>query len=384
MNQSRSRPIKAWQRMFVLRSCPPDPFLQEQKWEEEVLSHVQRCPWCLEKVESISDMNQVKQSESVLRRMLAKSSDKAPEPGQIWSINQDLAGWGLKGNYINPPMVLILWNFDDPAPGCRVAQICPEKELAFANDILLPDDQGFAQAWNTYALAVKDLGYFIHAVPQEIVEDVLEEEKKDMESLQQDSTLFFFRSLEMEVSSFFTLKSLDKLLPEESEMEQGLALLYPFQFSSRQEVRESLKRSDPSLEIPADVQNPLLMVALTGMPAEDLALAAETYELPFEVSTRVLSIATDKLILEAGRVRLQTPVKTEQGVVFKGEIKGSFEKPPKMIRAWWVSQAEEILQAEECDLMEDGSLFRILFSEDLDLHKEKGRLVILVLISHGF
>lgn len=379
MNSTTTFTIKAWQRMFVLRSCPPDRDFLDPQQTEQVEAHVRACPWCRKRQETMYDMQDFQQAGDVLREYLARQSSQSPSPGQIWTVSSQLGGWDEQGQYMNPPSVLVLYTFDDPAPGVRVAQVCPEQDLIGERDVLLSSGLGFAQGWNTYALAAEDLEYLIAEVPPKLVEAVLDVEDSEAVPVDENSTLHFFRTLELELGSFFALKSLAKLLPEEDEF----PLTIPFPFDSTQEVRKALQQSHPDILIPVDIQNPILMAAKSRLPADELPLAAESGKTPFEIIAHALHIRTGRLELEPLRVQLQNPAQTAQGIVFGGKLEDLDEEPEALL-AWWEGSAEAIVQAEESEAAGESRMFRISFTKDQAVDPDSGRLIILALVSHGF
>lgn len=383
MNATIQTRIKAWQNMFVLRTCPPGRILWGPQHAERVEAHVRTCPWCRKRKETMSDMQEIQKAGTVLRESLAAQSVQTPVPGQIWTVSSDLGGWDEHGRYLNPPTVLILYPFDDPAPGVRVAQICPEQDLMDGQDILLTSDLGFVQAWNTYALAAEDLEYLLAEVPQELVEAVLEAEEHEAVPEDESSTLGFFRTLELEVGSFVALNSLPKFLLGEAAEEEGGLLALPEPFSDPEHIRKALQYTHSGIQVPVAIQHPLLMAAKSRLPADELPLAAESDKTPFEVTAHALYIQAEGLKLQALRVEVYSPSHTAQGLVFGGTLE-ELDEEPEALLAWWEDRSEAIVQAEESEMAGEGRMFRISFAKDQAVEPDNGHLIILAVIFHGF
>ncbi len=145
-----------------------------------------------------------------------------PIPGQLYSLRQDLAGWGEKGRYYNPPVVLLLACPDTDA--VLVCQTYGDPAFAGPGDVALGAlFTGFAQLWNRYTLLRTDLDTYLGTVDAPILATIDQAGEQDALPLQPGTLLWFFRQMEVETGYFFSRRAVEQLMTAHED--QSLSFL---------------------------------------------------------------------------------------------------------------------------------------------------------------
>ncbi len=188
----------SWQRLFRHRCCPPDHVLFAGE-SERLSAHLEICPWCRDDLET---------AFSLPSGAVASSGDPPPAkpgPGEIRPITEEFGGWGGKGRYFNPPLVLVLNCYEDDR--VEVVQLYDDLGLAGPDDVLLtPDLELFAETWNRFTLERDMLGQCYGAVEPSLLERCRGHYPEP--EIGQGSLVWFFRHLEVECGYHFFRRSL--------------------------------------------------------------------------------------------------------------------------------------------------------------------------------
>jgi len=201
----------AWELAMQKRCCPPDEILFSPDYKKEVEKHIQFCASCKE---VLSDGQPY---ISNFFKQHLKSLPKEPKnkviPGQIWSVKSELAGWGPKNRYYDPPLVLVLKQGEDMDNAVLVSQIYDDVTFFGPGDIPLRENiVGFAESWNFYTLRRTDLERCFGVADDEVAQKVLSERDKDILPIKNTTLLYFFRNLEIEVGYFFSSIAVSSLM----------------------------------------------------------------------------------------------------------------------------------------------------------------------------
>ncbi|MEA3468999.1 MAG: hypothetical protein U9R57_12375 [Thermodesulfobacteriota bacterium] len=188
-----------------MRCCPPDNVLYGEN-TEELQGHLESCASCRE------DLKQMEHYvEAPLFSAKTFSNERrVPEPGELWSLKQELGGWGPKKRYYAPPLVVITEVNKDSV---IVLQSCGDKALAASDDIPFGNDlQGFIQPWNQYSLRLEDLDSCYGAVAETAMQNVAV--PREQQAIEPGSLLWFFRQMEVETGYFFSSRAVARLFAE--------------------------------------------------------------------------------------------------------------------------------------------------------------------------
>lgn len=269
-------PIKeAWRSMYQMRTCPPFSVINNPEHSTMVAEHRKGCPLCLRDDAHPLDA----EAWAALGRQLVGNWPRPgqPEvlPGQIWSLVAAKGGWDERFRHINPPLVLVLELFED-VQGVRVAQIFDQPELSSHGDVALGDHLGFAQAWNTYALDQTDLDLCYGQVDEDTVSAVRQAQESVQADVDEESTLWFFRQLELEVGAFMAMEAMGRLMTRHDRNEVRAA------FADKAAVRAKVLAFDRTIDLP-DASDGLRMVVQASLPRQRMAAATSKGQLPFTV-----------------------------------------------------------------------------------------------------
>ncbi len=192
----------AWQQAWRLRCCPPDRLLVKPP-DNRLREHLEICPWCRAAMEL--PLCPIPEEDACCPAETPLGS------GQLYALDLQLAGWGPKARYYNPPVVLVLSLTD--AHSVFVCQTYGDPDLAGPDDIALGGGfAGFAQPWNCYTLMRQDLGLHLGTVDALVAEMVRRQIDQGRFSPLPGSLLWFFRQMEVETGFFFSSRSVDQLL----------------------------------------------------------------------------------------------------------------------------------------------------------------------------
>lgn len=264
-------PIKeAWRSMYHLRTCPPSNIINNPAEKSQVEQHQRTCPICALTTHESLDPQLWSQFEQLLSESWIKPHEPGIEIGQVWSLTGNKGGWDDHFRHINPPLVLILEIFDD-VRGLHVAQVFDQPELFADGDVDLGPELGFAETWNTYALDQADLHLCFGQVNQEVVELVLTHSQNDFPMVEDQSTIWFFRQLELEVGSRMAMEAMGRLMYRHDQNAIRKTLADP------QDVRNKILAFDASITLP-EANDGLSMLAQAKLPDQHQLMAAASTE----------------------------------------------------------------------------------------------------------
>lgn len=325
--------IPAWQEAYCIRTCPPDKIFFSD--DMKVNEHMRTCPFCRERVrDSGQGWDQLR--DKILDYFPLPEEPDRPAPGQVWTVSEELSDW-QEEKFYNPPQVLIL---KEEKNILQVVQLYGDTALFGPDDILL-GEFGFAETWNTFALAAEDLGVYHGEIEQEKLARTIDRiEKKDFSDINENSTLYQFRLLELEVGSFFSSRSINALLvPSPS---RRIAELLP----APESLKIQLGQKYPQGRI-KDESDSLLMLATFEPPAEKTAMAASSSEGTILVNKvkaglHGISITGEQAWLTACR-------RAEETVFVSGSINSPIPEHHDFL-AWWSTHSGNRIPADEVDL----------------------------------
>jgi len=341
----------AWQTALQVRTCPPDSVFADLS-DQKLQAHLKMCPFCAQRspqVQNFWNDNLSKTKQTQLPNDL--------QPGQIWSIQPHLAGWGPKDRYYQPPLVLVLQKQNNTV---LVVQTYWDKALMGPDDLDL-GSLGFAETWNSYHLQNKDLKRCVGKVNQRQLEHILNKVKQDFQAINPNSVLYFFRQLEIEVGSFFAQKSIEDLLQTDSWKQAKLIELckkkYNLDLSREQDVYYSLSK--------------------VKLPMEDQALAASDQQ--YVEGTYLLDKKDD---LELSKVLMEITYQAidQKQMIIGGKITSKLPLVDN-VYAWWESEQSPPIVAEQRDFEPENQFVRLIFKHNDPQIFQKGKLDFL-LVGH--
>lgn len=348
----------AWKKALMLRGCPPADVLFGAQ-QKHLRAHLDLCPMC--QVHLAMDANEREGWNTLSRSFSPMKLPEPPiKPGQIWRIRRELAGWGPKNRYCNPPLVLLLKLLDKNL--ALVAQVFPGDAFLSDEDVTLPG-LGFAQPWNTYALRLDDLEYF-RGETTEVASVVLKRSQKSFADVAETSHLFLFRTLELEIGAFFARQSLARVLD-----------LTPRQLLGSMtsgDIRRALMSKNQAISLNEDVPA-LLQLAFYAREDTAYGMAASSQR------TRAVNYAVlDPLGMEIRQATITfSSVRYVDGVlILGGRINADFARALEMF-AWWDTQ-ERVIDAATADISDDGLYFNLRFVGLNEREFHFGRLMALL------
>jgi hypothetical protein len=347
--------IHAWKKALILRGCPPDHILFGPM-SPALQAHLDVCPPCREMLDITPDE---RDGWQLMANIVTPKSLPVPlrlEPGQVWRVHPRLSGWGPKYRYSNPPLVLILKRID--AAALLVAQVAPGDDFRTQEDVVLPG-LGFAQPWNFYTLAAKDLHAFRGDVG-ECAAQVLGRSQQSFSHLDEDSFLAMYRNLEIEVGSFCSRQSISSLL------DQGLTGM------TAPEIAVALKRKGLVIEFSQD-QDPCLELARYAPEGTTWGLAAAD-----DNRQPVNYVVLDDVGLEIRQASIVITSRQHEAdtLLLHGEIFADFART-REVHAWWDAEGR-LIMADEGDIADNGRFFMLRFKGVCERDVIVGRLVVLM------
>ena len=189
--------FQAWLNVWNMRCCPPEHTLAGPS-SPELEQHLALCPVCRQQREMLCSF-----PHAVPVQAPAAAMDRGqPAPGQLWSVDTALAGWGPRNRYFAAPVVLVIATADPNT--LSVVQTCGEELLAGPDDVLLDNGlTGFAQPWNRYALKRQQLTFHLGSVTPTCLARLLAAEPHAEPAITPGSLLWFFRQMEVETGCYF-------------------------------------------------------------------------------------------------------------------------------------------------------------------------------------
>lgn len=213
--------ISALSQARKYRTCPPPYIADNPSHNKYLQQHMGICPYCsLQVMEERDNWNNLTRhiQDFFYPPSQPKNHDKVLK-GQLRYIRSDMGKWH-EGYFFNPPLVLVLEYPDDISGHILTAQTYHDIYLAGPEDLILSNDQTsvgdelFVECWNIYTLNIENLGPAIGQVTSDIIEAVRKLEKNAEaypawalmpKPFKNHDTRIYFRELETEVSSIFSL-----------------------------------------------------------------------------------------------------------------------------------------------------------------------------------
>lgn len=366
MNNSKedARITGAWIFAWRMRCCPPDT-APTGELTSELKRHLEICPFCRSEREAPLP-------EIQLDFFADHPAEKRlPRVGELWSVANNLGGWGPKQRYYSPPVVLVTALADQRA--VNVVQTFGDNFLAGPDDLLLDNDiMGFAEPWNRYTLDIKDLGNCLGTVSAAFITRLQETFAQETVAPTPGSLLWFFRQMEVETGWFFAEQSIAGLL-EAKEAVSAPTLLY----ISVDTLLSDLKSLPVTIFDAPRCDRPEDILANT-MPADDLLPLAAA-----DVEPRTISILL--FTAEQGRIRSVKAVTGHVTLQYEQDslllVSGLCEACPGRDCEWmfrWKSRGASLEPLPGQYGVEDG-VFWAVFSTDGLHDPDQGELIVRII-----
>ncbi len=273
----------AWQLAWRLRCCPPDILLSGDPCAE-LEAHLEICPYCR------LDLKHHDPAVPGFPTPAVPANQDQPRVGEIRSLRAETGGWGPKCRYYNPVLVLVTDVVS--ANAVHVCQIYDDSTLAGPDDVALGREYaGFAEPWNCYTLASRDLGPAFGTVSGKTVDKIKVQAHKPM-APRPGSLLWFFRQMEVETGYFFAKKSVEHLLEAEERGHisfQDIPLMYDF----REELLADLRRFP--LVLPDRTDLSFQEILADTMPADELLPLAAAENSPADTTALLFTVDNGKI-----------------------------------------------------------------------------------------
>lgn len=223
------------------RTCPPGMIAGEIKNHMHYHTHLSLCPYCAAgRADDMADWRDIAEKIHGARQKADKETAsgsrraKRMRPGQLRLIKPELTRW-QDGYYYSPPLVMVLDTRSEIEDDIFVAQTYHDTALAGPGDLIVPrkktglgDMDLFVETWNIYTLKASFLGPAlgknlgadaIQAVfEMSRVPDCLPEwAPMPRPFIDDNDPRIFFRKLEIQVGSVFSIPAADALLKEISQ-----------------------------------------------------------------------------------------------------------------------------------------------------------------------
>lgn len=360
----------AWQIALQARGCPPDPILYGETGGE-LSAHLAQCPFCWEMRSSGTGSL----DETGLAREIARHAPahplRAPRPGAVCTISRRLAGWGPKGRYYNPPLVLLLELLPDVPGGARVVPLYDDPRLAGPGDIFLESGL-FAESWNAFAVAVDDLECCRGSVEEERLQEVLSAVGADWGDPPAGTPLEAFRRLEVELAAFLALQALSGLMDHrEFGPIEELEALFPDGAS----LKAALADDYPNVAWPeAPMDAPALLAHARFREAGAAMAAAGDVHM---VGANLVVIRGGNLALQHTLCEIRHFSASEEGLVLGGRVLSPLVERVELF-AQWVREGTPPRDCDRSSIDAAGGFFRIMFRNMTEDRFKSGRLVLLV------
>ena len=222
----------AWRSMYEQRLCPPDAILFAEQPSDELESHLEFCQFCSERLEmSKEERGAWQKLQSVMQQDFAiEVKEQSPKPGQIWSLKQEmLGGWGAGSCYYTVPLVLLLQpEYDGNA--FKVAQLFYSQELVADGDIQVPEESGFAEAWNTYLIHRNHLKSCMGYAGEVVAKKVLLQSSQSSTPVA-NHVIEDFRQLECDVAKVIADRAAVLVSSEQPKPHAGLFEAFAWMFT---------------------------------------------------------------------------------------------------------------------------------------------------------
>lgn len=202
----------AFQNAYQARFCPTSKQLESNPISEQTQKHIACCPACRDYVSMpVEQKDAWRTLMGKLASLIPAEIKATPAPGQMWSLDQNLATWDKRNRFCKPANVLIL-NVQGNA--VRVAQLCGDELMMGEGDVSLGEFNGFAESWNIYTVHINTLERYYGQVEHEVIENVLSKSMEERAFTEEYSIPYFFRQMEIEIGSFVSIPSVFALMDE--------------------------------------------------------------------------------------------------------------------------------------------------------------------------
>jgi hypothetical protein len=319
--------------------------------------HLSACPPCREKAGQQPKNPALQTLATQLANRAPKAVAEEVRQGQLWTLRRELAGWGPKDRYYNPPWVLVVSLGKAISDAVQVTQVYDDRALEGPGDVPLGNEWGgFAEAWNRYTLRRSDLDACWGEVGPEVLYRIQKEEEMGFTALDRNSLLYRFRQLEVEAGYFFASQAAGALLDQvEWAYEDTDALLIDVERVIGREVRIPLWATEQ-----ADFSAALL--------AADLGDWGQVHYADSEEGEAALGRLA---VVEGGRIASLDPVPLritqevcEQGKLFlAGECVGldAFALEEATVSCGWLRPDGQLDPPEQFDLDPEEGFFSAVF-----------------------
>ncbi len=220
------------------RTCPSGMIAGEMKHHMHYHTHLSLCPYCaVGRADDMADWRDIAEKIQGARQQ----TDKAPasgsrrakgmRPGQLRLIKPELARW-QDGYYYSPPLVMVLDTHCEIDDDIFVAQTYHDTALAGPGDLIMPrkktglgDIDLFVETWNIYTLKASflspALGKNLGAATIQAILEMSRNPDRLPEwaflprpFIDDNDPRIYFRNLEIQVGSVFSIPAADALLNE--------------------------------------------------------------------------------------------------------------------------------------------------------------------------
>lgn len=268
------------------RTCPPYDILMAGG--PAVEAHLRHCDRCRDLADADGE------SYAALKALSAKASPPPLEtearPGELRRVlRRAVPDIHNEHGWHNPPMVLVVEGEDSVGIKgvVRVVQVCGGLALSGPYDVPLRsvDSDVFAEPWNSWPVLISSLSRSIDEVSAEELAEVIENQKKPMPWIDEDSLLYTFRRLELNIGGFYgrhgAAQAIALLEARGSRAGQANApsgaKILPFRSMGASERREALKSRMSAWSS-----------ASSSARDTDYALAADSRPMPLSAQERAM------------------------------------------------------------------------------------------------
>lgn len=158
---------QAWQTFYRMRTCPPLEVLKAGG--ERVERHCKVCSSCQELIHDIEGQKAWAELARHLSTRVPAPQAPRIQPGQVWSLLEELDGWDNHTLYLRAPQVLVLFENN----GIHVVPVCWASALQDKGDVFLDESMGFAESWNRFILPREVMKECLGDVEEARIEEVI-------------------------------------------------------------------------------------------------------------------------------------------------------------------------------------------------------------------